>query len=62
LKDIFSLITPEKCVEMRKITGGPAAEAVEVQLEALTNFVKDNAPSSKKSDSDDWDKIFENFS
>ena len=61
-KDIFELITPQKCVEIRKLTGGPASSAVEKQLEALQAFVKDNTPSSKKSDSDEWDKIFEQIS
>ena len=61
-KDIFELITPQNCVEIRSVTGGPAAAAVEKQLEVLQAFVKENTQSSKKSDSDDWDKIFENFS
>jgi argininosuccinate lyase len=61
-KDIYELITPQKCVEIRKLTGGPSPQAVEIQLEALTDFIKKNTPASKKTDSDDWDKIFENFS
>ena len=61
-KDIYELITPQKCVEIRKLTGGPSPQAVEIQLEALTDFIKKNTPSSKKTDSDDWDIIFENFS
>ncbi len=61
-KDIYELITPQKCVELRGITGGPAPQAVQTQLDKLLAFVKEKSPSSKKSDSDDWDKIFENFS
>ncbi|MCR4900115.1 MAG: hypothetical protein K5907_04780, partial [Treponema sp.] len=61
-KDIYDFITPEKCVESRAVTGGPAEKAVLVQINALQTFIKENTPSSKKSDSDDWDKIFENFS
>lgn len=61
-KDIFEFITPQKCVESRAITGGPADSAVKIQINALEAFIKENALSSKKSDSDDWDKIFENFS
>ena len=54
-KDIFELITPQKCVELRKITGGPSAQAVEAQITGLLNFIKENTSSSKKSDSDDWE-------
>ena len=61
-KDIFELITPQSCVQSRSVTGGPAKEAIEAQLAGLEAFIKENTPSSKKSDSDDWDKIFENFS
>ncbi len=61
-KDIFELITPEKCVQIRKTTGGPSPQAVEKQLELLKAFIGNNSPSSKKSDNDDWDIIFENFS
>ena len=61
-KDIYELITPQKCVELRKTTGGPSPSAVEIQIQKLDEFVKNNTLSSKKSDSDDWDKIFENFS
>ena len=39
-KDIFELITPQKCVEIRKTTGGPAPQAVEKQIEALLAFIK----------------------
>jgi len=61
-EDIFQKIKAEECVQQRSITGGPAALAVEKQLEELKAFIKEKTPSSKKSDSDDWDKIFENFS
>ena len=61
-KDIYDLITPQKCVEIRTTTGGPSSAAVDIQLKGLNDFIKENAPSSKKTDSDDWDKIFENFS
>ena len=61
-KDIFQKITTTECVNARAITGGPAPKAVEGQLAQLEAFIKENALSSKKSASDDWDKIFENFS
>ncbi len=61
-KDIFQKITPQQCVNARTITGGPSPKAVENQLEMLKSFIKENTLSSKKSSSDDWDKIFENFS
>ena len=61
-KDIFQKITTAECVNARVITGGPSPKAVEKQLEQLETFIKENALSSKKSASDDWDKIFENFS
>ena len=41
-KDIFDLITPAKCVEIRKTTGGPAPSEVEKQIEKLTAFVEEN--------------------
>ena len=41
-KDIFELITPQKCVEIRKTTGGPAPQAVEKQIEQLTAFLLAN--------------------
>ena len=61
-KDIFAKITTQECVNARTITGGPSPKAVENQLAQLEAFIKENAHSSKKSSSDDWDKIFENFS
>ena len=61
-KDIFQKITTNECVNARTITGGPSPKAVENQLAQLEAFIKENALSSKKSASDDWDKIFENFS
>ncbi len=39
-KDIFELITPGKCVEIRKTTGGPSPLAVEKQIEELNLFLK----------------------
>ena len=41
-KDIFDLITPEKCVEIRKTIGGPAPSEVQKQIEKLSAFVKEN--------------------
>jgi argininosuccinate lyase len=41
-KDIFDLITPEKCVEIRKTIGGPAPSEVQKQIEKLSDFVKQN--------------------
>lgn len=38
--DIYSLITPEACVEVRKTIGGPASEKVAEQIEELKKFVK----------------------
>jgi len=59
-KDIFELITPKKCVEIRKTTGGPAASMVEKQISALNEFVKNNSEVSSPEE-DNWDLIFENF-
>ena len=42
-KDIFDLITPAKCVEIRKTIGGPAPSEVEKQITKLSAFIKDNA-------------------
>ena len=47
-KDIFELITPEKCVEIRKTTGGPSSQAVEKQLEQLQAFIESTTVSAKK--------------
>ena len=41
-KDIFDLITPEKCVEIRKTIGGPAPSEVQKQIEKLSAFIKEN--------------------
>ena len=38
-EDIFELITPQNCVEIRKATGGPSSVAVEKQIEQLTAFI-----------------------
>lgn len=39
-EDIYSKITPRACVEARNITGGPHAEQVTIQLDALRSFVQ----------------------
>ena len=36
--DIFSMITPEACVNVRTVTGGPSEKSVENQIVALTNY------------------------
>lgn len=36
--DIFSMITPEVCVNVRTVTGGPSEKSVENQIVALTNY------------------------
>lgn len=62
-KDIFELITPKKCVEIRKTTGGPAKEAVLVQIKGLNQFIKDNSKAKTDDVTDeeaDWDLIFDN--
>ena len=41
-KDIFDLITPAKCVEIRKTTGGPAPDEVQKQIDKLNSFIKEN--------------------
>ena len=46
-KDIFDLITPAKCVEIRKTIGGPAPSEVQKQIEKLTAFVKENTSSEQ---------------
>ena len=46
-KDIFDLITPAKCVEIRKTIGGPAPSEVEKQIEKLNAFVKDNTSTEE---------------
>jgi argininosuccinate lyase len=48
-KDIFDLITPEKCVEIRKTTGGPAPSEVQKQIEKLSAFIKENTSSDDDS-------------
>ena len=48
-KDIFELITPAKCVEIRKTSGGPAADQVQKQIEKLSEFIKENTSSDKDS-------------
>ena len=41
-KDIFDLITPAKCVEIRKTIGGPAPSEVQKQIDKLNSFIKEN--------------------
>ena len=41
-KDIFELITPQKCVEIRKLTGGPSPSAVDKQIKQLNAFIEKN--------------------
>ena len=61
-KDIYELITPQKCVEIRKTLGGPASETVQLQIDKLSKFVSDNSKSEvENSQENDWDLIFENF-
>lgn len=38
-EDIFALITPKACMEARKLTGGPAPEAVAIQIQALKEWI-----------------------
>lgn len=52
-KDIFELITPAKCVEIRKTIGGPSPSEVQKQIDKLSAFIKDNATS----DSDGLDEF-----
>jgi argininosuccinate lyase len=37
--DLFTKISPEACVAARNITGGPAPDAVEAQLQSLREFL-----------------------
>ena len=61
-KDIYDLITPEKCVEIRKTIGGPASEMVQKQIEKLSAFVEENSKNpGKDAEESQWDLIFENF-
>jgi len=48
-KDIFELIEPAKCVEIRKTTGGPAPSAVKKQLDKFSEFIKENTSSEEDS-------------
>ncbi|MCQ2589160.1 MAG: argininosuccinate lyase [Treponema sp.] len=59
-KDIYDLITPKNCVEIRTATGGPASSAVQKQIDSLEAFVKSNTVKNA-SDDDNWDLIFENY-
>ncbi len=47
-KDIFELITPAKCVEIRKTIGGPSPSEVQKQIDKLSAFIKDNATSDSQ--------------
>lgn len=61
-KDIYELITPEKCVEIRKTIGGPAAEMVQKQIDKLSAFVEDHKKNlTKDAEESQWDLIFENY-
>ena len=60
--DIFELITSKKCVEIRNITGGPASEQVQKQIDVLERFVQDNIKNQTiDSDKEEWDLVFENL-
>ena len=60
--DIFELITSQKCVEIRNITGGPASEQVKKQIDVLEKFVQDNIKNQTiDSDKEEWDLVFENL-
>ena len=60
-KDIYDLITPKNCVEIRTVTGGPASSAVQKQIDSLKNFISSNKSDDVDSEEDDWDLIFENY-
>ena len=61
-KDIYDLIRPEKCVEIRKTIGGPAAQTVQKQIDKLSEFVeKNNKAQTADAQESDWDLIFENY-
>lgn len=60
--DIFDLITSKKCVEIRNITGGPASEQVQKQIDVLEKIVQDNIKNQTiDSDKEEWDLVFENL-
>ncbi len=60
--NIFDLITSKKCVEIRNITGGPASEQVQTQIDVLEKFVQDNIKNQTiDSDKEEWDLVFENL-
>lgn len=60
--DIFELITSKKCVEIRNITGGPASEQVQKQIDVLERFVQNNIKNQTiDSDKEEWDLVFENL-
>lgn len=60
--DIFDLITSKKCVEIRNITGGPASEQVQKQIDVLEKFIQNNIKNQTiDSDKEEWDLVFENL-
>ncbi len=48
-KDIFDLITAEKCVEIRKTLGGPAPSEVQKQIDSLSAFISENTSTEDDS-------------
>ena len=59
--DIFDLILPQNCVDVRRTLGGPAAQIVQRQIDSLKSFVSENAVEKSQSQDDEWDLIFENY-
>ena len=61
-KDVLELIKPANCVEIRKTTGGPASEKVQIQIDKLNDFVKTaESKETETSEENSWDLIFENY-
>lgn len=60
-RDIFELITPKNCVNIRTLTGGPAKESVKAQISALNSFIKNVKDCNVTQEEADWDLIFENY-
>ena len=44
-EDIYEVLSPKRCVEGRRVYGGPAPEAVKVQIEDIKQFVEKRAGS-----------------
>lgn len=42
--DIYDTVNLENCVRDRKVIGGPAPEAVQIQINKLKQFIKDSEP------------------